>query len=225
MGQDNDQSTGDGVLEIGRQLLKGTPGAVVVEDPQRWRSRDVRLLRFSLNGQAVEVAAPTHWTLLEVLRYRLDRIGSKQGCDKGDCGACTVRIDGEAVLSCITLAAEVEGRAVETVEALSTGRADEAGVHPLVREFDRHGAAQCGFCTPGILMSAVAFLDQRVASGAGAPARAEIAAAIGGNLCRCTGYVKILDAIGAAWPLLAPSEAAAESASASDSESGNTGAR
>jgi aerobic-type carbon monoxide dehydrogenase small subunit (CoxS/CutS family) len=137
----------------------------------------------------VQVAAPPHWTLLEVLRYRLDLIGSKQGCDKGDCGACTVQIDGVPQLACLTLAIHAEGRAVTTVEGLGLLC---GGVHPLQDAFDRHDAAQCGFCTPGILMSAESLLRRRK----GQPvSREEAREALAGNLCRCTGYTKILDAV------------------------------
>ena len=144
------------------------------------------LLTFRLNGIAVQVAVPSHFSLLEALRYRLHLTGSKQGCDKGDCGACTVQIDGEPSLSCITLAIQADGRDVRTVEGLA-GRT----AHPLQDALDRHDAAQCGFCTPGGLMSAERLLrsvDREVT-------RAEAAEAIAGNLCRCTGYTKILDAI------------------------------
>jgi aerobic-type carbon monoxide dehydrogenase small subunit (CoxS/CutS family) len=152
------------------------------------------LLRLTVNGEAVEVAAPPHWTLLEVLRYKLDLIGSKQGCDKGDCGACTVQLDGRPVCSCITLAVAAEGRSVRTVEGM-TGPA----LHPLQDCFDRQVAAQCGFCTPGILMSAEAFLRE-----AGREvSRAEVCEALAGNLCRCTGYTKIVDAIVEASRLMA----------------------
>jgi aerobic-type carbon monoxide dehydrogenase small subunit (CoxS/CutS family) len=146
-----------------------------------------RLLSMMLNGRRVEVATPPHRTLLEVLRYDLDLIGTKQGCDKGDCGACTVQIDGVPVLSCLTLAVQAEGRAVDTVESLSQGPT----IHPLIDAFDRYDAAQCGFCTPGILMSAEHLLrkERRPIS------RKEAAEGIAGNLCRCTGYTKILDAI------------------------------
>ncbi|MEZ4453164.1 MAG: (2Fe-2S)-binding protein [Nannocystaceae bacterium] len=144
------------------------------------------LLTLRVNGDPVEVAAPPHWTLLEVLRYRLDLIGSKQGCDKGDCGACTVQIDGVPALACLTLAINAQGRSVTTVEALGQGP-----VHPLLDAFDRHNAAQCGFCTPGILMAAEALLRERRAP----VSRSEAATALAGNLCRCTGYTKILDAV------------------------------
>jgi aerobic-type carbon monoxide dehydrogenase small subunit (CoxS/CutS family) len=144
------------------------------------------LLSMKVNGEAVEVAVPAHYTLLEVLRYKLDLIGSKQGCDKGDCGACTVQVDGRAVLSCITLGAHAEGRDVVTVEGLTAPE-----LHPLHDAFDDKVAAQCGFCTPGILMAADAFL-RRVKR---AVSRDEVAEALASNLCRCTGYTKILDAV------------------------------
>jgi aerobic-type carbon monoxide dehydrogenase small subunit (CoxS/CutS family) len=145
-------------------------------------------LALKINGSDVEVAAPSHWTLLEVLRYKLDLIGSKQGCDKGDCGACTVQIDGRPVLSCLTLAKHAEGREIQTVEGLSQ---NPAACHPLQDAFDRFDAAQCGFCTPGILMSAEALVRTRSRP----VTRQEVAEALAGNLCRCTGYTKILDAV------------------------------
>ena len=147
---------------------------------------DSFLLSFQLNGEAVDVATPPHYTLLEVLRYKLDLIGSKQGCDKGDCGACTVQLDGRPVLSCITLAANAQGRDVKTVEGLT-----QVELHPLHDCFDKWVAAQCGFCTPGILMAADAFL-RRVGRKV---TRQEVAEALASNLCRCTGYTKILDAV------------------------------
>ncbi len=146
------------------------------------------LLRFRVNAEPVQVAVQPHHTLLEVLRYQLDLIGSKQGCDKGDCGACTVQIDGEPQLACITLALHAEGREVTTVEGLSL---QHGGVHPLQDAFDRWDAAQCGFCTPGILMSADALL-RKVGGPVDGP---RVRAALAGNLCRCTGYTKIIDAV------------------------------
>lgn len=146
-------------------------------------------LRFWLNGARVVATAPPHWTLLELLRERLDLIGTKQGCDKGDCGACTIQLEGRAVPSCLVLAVAVDGRAVTTVEGLRG-----PALHPLFEAFDAEVAAQCGFCTPGIIMAADAFLTR-----AGRPVtHHEAAAALAGNLCRCTGYTKILDAVVAA---------------------------
>ena len=144
------------------------------------------VIEFTVNGDRRQVGVPEHYTLLEALRYALGLTGSKQGCDKGDCGACTVLIDGTPVLSCITPVWEAEGREVTTVEGL----ANAAGLHPLQDAFERWGAAQCGFCTPGILMSAAALLDANTN-----PTREQIKEALAGNLCRCTGYTKILDAI------------------------------
>jgi len=148
--------------------------------------RPAKLLRLTVNGAPVQVAAAPHHTLLEVLRYDLDLIGTKQGCDKGDCGACTVQLDGRPVLSCLTLAAQADGRDVRTVEGL-TGREP----HPLEDAMDRWNAAQCGFCTPGVLMSAEALLREAT----GPVTREDAARALAGNLCRCTGYTKILDAV------------------------------
>ncbi len=144
------------------------------------------ILELTVNGDRRSTGVPQHWTLLEALRYGFGLTGSKQGCDKGDCGACTVLVDGEPVLSCITPALEAEGRAVLTVEGL----ARPGALHPLQEAFERYGAAQCGFCTPGILMSAYALLDRDAT-----PSREGIKEALSGNLCRCTGYTKILDAI------------------------------
>jgi len=149
------------------------------------------LCRFHLNGEPVVTAVPSHWTLLELLRYQLGLYGTKQGCDKGDCGTCTVRLDGEPVLSCLTLALEVDGHAVETVEGLGVG----GEPHPLQAAFARLGAAQCGFCTPGMLMSGAAYIDRLAVQDHPQVSRADIVAALGGNLCRCTGYTKILDAV------------------------------
>jgi len=150
-----------------------------------------------VNGDAQEVGVPEHHTLLEALRYTLGLTGSKQGCDKGDCGACTVLVDGEPTLACLTPVVEVDGRSVVTVEGLATPQ----GPHPLQDEFDLHGAGQCGFCTPGVLCSAAALLDRTPA-----PSRGEIMEALSGNLCRCTGYSKIYEAVEAAAIRLASEE-------------------
>lgn len=144
------------------------------------------IIELQVNGDAVTVGVPVHYTLLEALRYGLGLTGSKQGCDKGDCGACTVLLDGRPVLSCITPVWEAEGRAVTTVEAL----AQPGRLHPLQEAFELNGAAQCGFCTPGILMSAYALLQRTPR-----PTRDQIKEALSGNLCRCTGYTKIYDAV------------------------------
>lgn len=147
---------------------------------------DAQLLRMRVNGEEVEVAAPPHYTLLEVLRYKLDLVGSKQGCDKGDCGACTVQVDGVSRLSCLTLSSYAEGREVRTVEGMTAPH-----LHPLQDCMDSCVAAQCGFCTPGILMAAEAYLNRVRRS----VTREEVAEALAGNLCRCTGYTKIVDAV------------------------------
>lgn len=147
------------------------------------------IVRLNVNGDLREVGVPTHYTLLETLRYILGLTGSKQGCDKGDCGACTVIVDGRPTLSCITPVWEAVDAEVVTVEGL----ASTEGPHALQDEFDLNGAAQCGFCTPGILCSAAALLDRNTS-----PSRREIQDALSGNLCRCTGYTKIYDAVEAA---------------------------
>jgi len=142
--------------------------------------------RFAVNGDSHDVSVEPRTTLLECLRYELGLTGSKQGCDKGDCGACTVWLDGRPVLSCITLARAAEARQVTTVEGLArSGR-----LHPLQDALDLKGGAQCGFCTPGILMSAAALLESNPD-----PTADEVRHAISGNLCRCTGYTKIVEAV------------------------------
>ncbi|CAN5810090.1 MAG: (2Fe-2S)-binding protein [Gemmatimonadetes bacterium] len=148
------------------------------------------LVTLRINGESFEAAIPTHFTLLESLRYVIGLTGSKQGCDKGDCGACTVWVDGRPTLACITPAFEAIDRDVRTVEGLVGLRTPPGVPHPLQDAFDLTGAAQCGFCTPGILMSAAALLETNTE-----PTRTEIREALSGNLCRCTGYTKILDAV------------------------------
>jgi 2-isopropylmalate synthase len=144
------------------------------------------IIELTVNGDRRSTGIPAHYTLLETLRYALGLTGSKQGCDKGDCGACTVLLDGEPVLACITPAWEAEGREVCTVE----GIAGSGTLHPLQEAFEITGGAQCGFCTPGVLMSAYALL-QRTRS----PTREQILEALSGNLCRCTGYTKIVEGV------------------------------
>ncbi len=148
-----------------------------------------QVYQLTVNGEAAEVAAPAHHTLLEVLRYSLGLTGSKQGCDKGDCGACTVLVDGKPILSCCSLAITHQGQAISTIEGL----ADAQGPSALQRSFDACGALQCGFCQPGMIMSAHALLSRTTA-----PSDGEITEALSGNLCRCTGYTKVIEAVRAA---------------------------
>ena len=147
-------------------------------------------LSYRLNGGERTDLVAGDETLLSLLRYRLDTTSVRQGCKQGTCGSCTVVVDGEPRLACITLAATCEGRAIETAESLP-GRG--GGLHPLQQAFMDHFAAQCGFCTTGMLMAAKALLDANPR-----PARDEVVEAIGGNICRCTGYQSIIDAILAA---------------------------
>ena len=139
-----------------------------------------------VNGEDHPVVFPTHHTLLEVLREQCGLTGTKHGCELGECGACAVQVDGEAVLSCLKLAVEVRDSAVETVEGLQ----NDNELHPLQRAFADFGAAQCGYCTPGILMVASALLERNPE-----PDDAEIYEALSGNLCRCTGYHRIVTAV------------------------------
>jgi aerobic-type carbon monoxide dehydrogenase small subunit (CoxS/CutS family) len=144
------------------------------------------LARLRVNGETLEAAIPPHHTLLEVLREELGLTGTKHGCELGECGTCTVLLDGRPVLSCLALAIECEEREIVTVEGLAKG----AEPHPLQSAFAELGAAQCGYCTPGILCAAKELLD-RVPD----PSRAQIREALSGNLCRCTGYIKIYEAV------------------------------
>jgi len=144
------------------------------------------LLTLKINGEERDVLAPAHKTLLEVLREECNLTGTKHGCELGECGTCTVLIDGEPVLSCLALPVECQGREIKTVEGMARG----GQLHPLQQAFAELGAAQCGYCTPGILLTAEALLVDNAV-----PTREEIKQALSGNLCRCTGYTKILDAV------------------------------
>jgi aerobic carbon-monoxide dehydrogenase small subunit len=146
-------------------------------------------ISFMLNGNPVELAVNPGEPALMVLRDRLGLKGTKEGCGMGECGACTILVDGMAVDSCLMFAPQLDGRNVQTVEGLADGES----LHPLQQEFLAHGAVQCGYCTPGMLMSAKALLD-----GNPTPDRPAIVEALSGNLCRCTGYVQIGDAVEAA---------------------------
>lgn len=143
-------------------------------------------IRFFLNGQAVTVYAEPGETLLSVLRQKLGLTGVKEGCQRGECGACTVLLNGRPVNSCLVLIPKVEGAHVLTIEGITP----ERGLHPLQRSFLKHGAVQCGFCTPGMIMSAYALLLENPD-----PNEEDIRTAISGNLCRCTGYVQMIEAI------------------------------
>jgi aerobic-type carbon monoxide dehydrogenase small subunit (CoxS/CutS family) len=147
---------------------------------------DLTTLKLRINGEDRPVIFPTHHTLLEVLREECALTGTKHGCELGECGTCTVLVDGRAVLSCLALAAEMRGKAIETVEGMQLGN----DLHPLQAAFADLGAAQCGYCTPGILMAAKALLAENPK-----PSRGEMSEALAGNLCRCTGYHKILEGI------------------------------
>ena len=144
------------------------------------------LMTFHVNGETRVVAAsPTH-TLLEVLREELELTGTKHGCELGHCGACTVLVDGDPTLSCLMLAVEAQDMEITTIEGL----ARDNTLHPLQQTFAERGAAQCGYCTPGFLMSGAALLARDTQ-----PTREDIKAALAGNLCRCTGYTKIIEAV------------------------------
>ncbi|PYT13089.1 MAG: (2Fe-2S)-binding protein [Acidobacteria bacterium] len=149
-------------------------------------SRSKVHLRLRVNGEEQEVACAPHSTLLEVLREDLRLTGTKHGCELGECGTCTVLLDGRPQLSCLLLTLECEGRPIVTVEGLAEGPRP----HPLQIAFAELGAAQCGYCTPGILCAARSLLDARPS-----PTRQEIREALSGNLCRCTGYLKIFEAV------------------------------
>ena len=144
------------------------------------------LIKFTLNGEQTEVAFAPHKTLLEVVREDLGLTGTKHGCELGECGVCTVLVDGQPVLSCLFLGLDAEGRDVTTIEGMAEG----GRLHPLQETFADLGAAQCGYCTPAFLLVAKELLERNVNA-----SREEIKEALAGNLCRCTGYIKIYEAV------------------------------
>ena len=145
-----------------------------------------KVIQLQVNGEPRDVMIEDHYTLLQVLRNELGLTGTKRGCDHGECGACTVLIDGKAVLSCCQLAIEMQGKEIETIENLTAS----GEMHPLQRSFVEHGAVQCGFCTPGMILTAKELLTSTPQAG-----EADIKRQIGGNYCRCTGYNQIVEAI------------------------------
>ncbi|HOP46988.1 MAG TPA: (2Fe-2S)-binding protein [Desulfobacteraceae bacterium] len=147
------------------------------------------LICLKVNNKEYEVAVEPNKTLADLIRYDLGLTGTKKGCDMGECGSCTVILDGKPVNSCLVLALQAADREIQTVEGLES----EEGLHPLQEAFVEHGAIQCGFCTSGMLLSAKDLLEKKPN-----PDEAEIRRAISGNLCRCTGYQKIVEAIGSA---------------------------
>ena len=150
------------------------------------RPVDRHVLALDVNGERRELLLPVHKTLLEVLREDMQLTGTKHGCELGECGTCTVLVDGKPELSCLLLPVQIEGRAITTIEGMAGG----STLHPLQQAFAELGAAQCGYCTPGILLASKSLL-----AGNPRPSRNEIREALAGNLCRCTGYQKILDAV------------------------------
>jgi carbon-monoxide dehydrogenase small subunit len=144
------------------------------------------VLALQLNGEEIQVLVPVHKTLLEVLREDLGLTGTKHGCELGECGTCTVLVEGTPQLSCLVLPIQLEGRRVTTIEGLAQG----SRLHPLQEAFAELGAAQCGYCTPGMLLAGAALLQSNRH-----PTRNEIREALAGNLCRCTGYSKIVEAV------------------------------
>ena len=141
---------------------------------------------FRLNGKSVQMETPPDRRVVDLLREDLGLAGTKEGCGSGECGACTILVNGETRLACLMLAAQVNGKAIDTIEGLGS----QTGLHPLQQAFIDRGAIQCGFCTPGMILTAAAFLSHSPH-----PTRDEIREAVSGNLCRCTGYQKIVDAV------------------------------
>lgn len=143
-------------------------------------------INLTVNGEEYRLAIEPHRTLLQVLREDLGLTGTKEGCGKGDCGSCTVLVDGKAVNACLMLAVQAKGKSITTIEGLAPAE----GLHPLQEAFIQYGAIQCGFCTPGMIICAKAFLDENPH-----PTEEEVKRALAGNLCRCTGYTKIIEAV------------------------------
>jgi carbon-monoxide dehydrogenase small subunit len=143
-------------------------------------------IRLLVNGFEYDLLIKPHWTLIDVLRDEVGLTGTKKGCGKGECGACTVIIDGEAVLACLVLAIQAQGKSIQTIEGL----AQEGKLDSLQNAFVKYGAIQCGYCTPGMILTSKALLNKNPH-----PTVAEIQKALSGNLCRCTGYVKIIEAV------------------------------
>jgi aerobic-type carbon monoxide dehydrogenase small subunit (CoxS/CutS family) len=152
---------------------------------------DFLKITFVLNGKEILAEVPPDRRVIDFLREDLGLTGAKEGCGAGECGACTILVDGESRLSCLMLAAQLEGRSVTTIEGLA--RSENGNLHPVQEAFVQYGAVQCGFCTPGMALSAVQLLERNPN-----PDRDEIREGLSGNLCRCTGYVKIVDAVQAA---------------------------
>jgi carbon-monoxide dehydrogenase small subunit len=146
-------------------------------------------IELTINGETMRLNVPANWRLIDLLRRNLELTGTHEGCGEGDCGACTVIVDGTAVNACLMLAVEADGCTVETIEGLVKG----GELHPLQQAFIDQGAIQCGFCTPGMIMAAKALLDRN-----SSPDEKDIRQALQGNLCRCTGYEKIVSAVQAA---------------------------
>jgi carbon-monoxide dehydrogenase small subunit len=149
-----------------------------------------KTISFVLNGNRIEMEVEPYWTLLHLLREEMELTGTKSGCESGECGACTVIINGKAVNACLFPAVEIDGASLTTIEGLAKPSGD---LHPLQAAFIEYGGVQCGFCTPGMVMAAKALLDENPN-----PTEDEIRHALAGNICRCTGYVQIIDAVKAA---------------------------
>ena len=145
-----------------------------------------QLITLTINGERAEVAVEPRWTLLEMVREALRFTGAKEGCGTGDCGACSMIVDGRLVTSCLMLAAQADGRAVVSIEGLATN----GTLHPVQQAFIDTGGVQCGFCTPGMIMAAKSLLDHNPS-----PSLEEVREGLAGNLCRCTGYAKIYEAV------------------------------